>query len=88
MQQSVTPELRDTLIHAYNSVESADLNNMAGSENNKLNTAYMMSLPRRLVAGFPPSRAWFDPTSSYVGFVVDHVSLGRVCPKYSYYLAI
>jgi hypothetical protein len=37
---------------------------------------------RRLVAGFPPRRPWFDPRSSHVGFVVDKVALGQVFYEY------
>jgi hypothetical protein len=37
---------------------------------------------RRLVAGFPPRRPWFEPRSGHVGFVVDKVVLGQVFSQY------
>jgi hypothetical protein len=37
---------------------------------------------KRLVAGFPPRRPWFDPGSGKVGFVVDKVALGQVFSEY------
>jgi hypothetical protein len=37
---------------------------------------------RRLVAGFRPLRPRFEPETSYVGFVVDKVSLGQVFSEY------
>jgi hypothetical protein len=33
---------------------------------------------RRLVAGFPPRRPGFDPSSGHVGFLVETVALGQV----------
>jgi hypothetical protein len=42
-----------------------------------------MDLPlRRLVAGFPPRRPWFEARLSHVGFVVDEVALGQVFSEY------
>jgi hypothetical protein len=35
-----------------------------------------------LVAGFPPRRPEFEPTSGHVGFVVDKVILGQVFSEY------
>jgi hypothetical protein len=37
---------------------------------------------RPLVAAFPPRLPGFDPTSSYVGFVVVKVALGQVFSEY------
>jgi hypothetical protein len=37
---------------------------------------------KRLVAGFPPQRAGFEPGFGQVGFVVDKVALGRVFSDY------
>jgi hypothetical protein len=37
---------------------------------------------RRLVAGFPPRRPGFDPTSGYVEFEVDKVALEQISPEY------
>jgi hypothetical protein len=37
---------------------------------------------RRLVAGLPPRRPRFDPSSGHVGFVVDIVALGQVFSEY------
>jgi hypothetical protein len=37
---------------------------------------------KRLVAGFPPRRPWFEPGSDHVGFVVDKVALGQVFSEY------
>jgi hypothetical protein len=39
-------------------------------------------LIRRLVAGFPLGRPWFEPRSGHVGFVVDKVILGQVFSEY------
>jgi hypothetical protein len=36
----------------------------------------------RLVAGFPPWRPGFDPSSGHVGLVVDKVALGQVFSEY------
>jgi hypothetical protein len=36
----------------------------------------------RLVAGFPPRRPGFEPTSGHVGFVVDKMAPGQVFSKY------
>jgi hypothetical protein len=37
---------------------------------------------RWLVAGFPPRRSGFEPSSGYVRFVVDKVALGKVFSEY------
>jgi hypothetical protein len=56
---------------------------MAESENKNFDTAYLVSLPRRLVAGLPPWRAWFEPSLYYVRFVVEHVTLEGISPTAS-----
>jgi hypothetical protein len=37
---------------------------------------------RRLVAGFPSRRLGFDPSSNYVGFMVDKMALEQVFSEY------
>jgi hypothetical protein len=89
MHRPFTPELSDTICFPFSwGFRIVRHCETPKSGNNKLNTAYLMSLPRRLVAGIPPCRAWLYPCSWYVGFVVDHEAMGRVCHKHFSFLTI
>jgi hypothetical protein len=82
MQRTVTPEVSDTICFPFRWVfRIIGHCELAESGNNKLNTAYLMSLPRWLVSGFQPYRACFDPSSCSEGFMVGHVAIVRGFPQ-------
>jgi hypothetical protein len=42
------------------------------------NKYYFLGVSVKCKHGFPPWRPWFDPSSGYVGFVVDKAALGAM----------
>jgi hypothetical protein len=58
--------------------------NFIRTNHSKIKVTWREVVPqlRRLLAGFPPRRPGFEPSSRYVGYLVDKVALGQVFSEY------